>query len=270
MNQSIEDDFSLKGTKKRRMMPNELFGRFSAKSDFIKYFKEGCKFPLRFLIFSIQCNYTFHQTICWTKTFSRKFSSTRRDFSSSTKSTEYVCLCTMSCQWSSCGPWWGKTRSSCSSFPPRCPRAEFLTESISSIFSTLSKESTSNSWLLTHKNSATKPKERQELEKLLRYLRSGGTSFKASPSFRVSQNFFLCSNHMILSWNRTQGKDSPLAEVFIEASASTTKTTQAQYLGHFWWLQSCERRAQTKWECFWTSSLTKIVTLRGCQWQEQG
>ena len=26
------------GSKKRAMMPNELFGKFSAKSDFIKYF----------------------------------------------------------------------------------------------------------------------------------------------------------------------------------------------------------------------------------------
>jgi hypothetical protein len=27
-------------SKKRTMMPNELFGKFSAKSDFIKYFRE--------------------------------------------------------------------------------------------------------------------------------------------------------------------------------------------------------------------------------------
>ena len=29
------------GSKKRAMMPNELFGKFSAKSDFIKYFRDG-------------------------------------------------------------------------------------------------------------------------------------------------------------------------------------------------------------------------------------
>ena len=31
------------GTKKRRHMPNELFGRFSSKADFIRYFKEQRK-----------------------------------------------------------------------------------------------------------------------------------------------------------------------------------------------------------------------------------
>ena len=33
----------LVGTKKRRHMPQELFGRFSSKADFIKYFKETSK-----------------------------------------------------------------------------------------------------------------------------------------------------------------------------------------------------------------------------------
>ena len=28
-------------SKKRTIMPNELFGKFSAKSDFVKYFKEA-------------------------------------------------------------------------------------------------------------------------------------------------------------------------------------------------------------------------------------
>ena len=28
------------GSKKRTMMPNELFGKFSSKADFIRYFKE--------------------------------------------------------------------------------------------------------------------------------------------------------------------------------------------------------------------------------------
>jgi len=31
------------GTKKRRHMPQELFGRFSAKADFIRYFRDNCK-----------------------------------------------------------------------------------------------------------------------------------------------------------------------------------------------------------------------------------
>ena len=33
----------LRGTKKRQHMPQELFGRFSAKSDFIYYFKHNRK-----------------------------------------------------------------------------------------------------------------------------------------------------------------------------------------------------------------------------------
>lgn len=31
------------GTKKRHHMPNELYGRFSAKADFIRYFRDNCK-----------------------------------------------------------------------------------------------------------------------------------------------------------------------------------------------------------------------------------
>ena len=31
------------GSKKRHHMPHELFGRFSSKSDFIRYFRDNCK-----------------------------------------------------------------------------------------------------------------------------------------------------------------------------------------------------------------------------------
>ena len=34
------------GSKKRMMMPNELFGKFSAKSDFIKYFRDSLQLYL--------------------------------------------------------------------------------------------------------------------------------------------------------------------------------------------------------------------------------
>ena len=34
------------GSKKRTMMPNELFGKFSAKSDFIKYFRDSLQLYL--------------------------------------------------------------------------------------------------------------------------------------------------------------------------------------------------------------------------------
>ena len=34
------------GSKKRSMMPSELFGRFSAKSDFIKYFRDSLQLYL--------------------------------------------------------------------------------------------------------------------------------------------------------------------------------------------------------------------------------
>jgi hypothetical protein len=33
-------------SKKRRVLPHELFGRFSAKSDFIRYFKENLQLYL--------------------------------------------------------------------------------------------------------------------------------------------------------------------------------------------------------------------------------
>ena len=39
--QSQQEEFiGSSASKKRRMVPHELYGRFSAKSDFIKYFKE--------------------------------------------------------------------------------------------------------------------------------------------------------------------------------------------------------------------------------------
>ena len=34
----------LRGTKKRRVMTQELMGKFSSKKDFIKYFEESRKF----------------------------------------------------------------------------------------------------------------------------------------------------------------------------------------------------------------------------------
>ena len=34
------------GSKKRTMMPNELFGKFSAKSDFIRYFRDSLQLYL--------------------------------------------------------------------------------------------------------------------------------------------------------------------------------------------------------------------------------
>ena len=43
MNFQQQQPLQLVGTKKRRHMPHELFGRFSSKSDFTRYFKENCK-----------------------------------------------------------------------------------------------------------------------------------------------------------------------------------------------------------------------------------
>ena len=36
--------FQSSGTKKRMVMHHELEGKFKSKSDFLKYFKEACKF----------------------------------------------------------------------------------------------------------------------------------------------------------------------------------------------------------------------------------
>ena len=59
----------LMGTKKRRHMPNELFGRFSSKSDFVRYFREVSKYCSRNLTLSVQCNFTCHRSTCSIKTF---------------------------------------------------------------------------------------------------------------------------------------------------------------------------------------------------------
>ena len=40
----------LVGTKKRRHMPHELYGRFSSKADFIRYFRDNRKSPTLTLI----------------------------------------------------------------------------------------------------------------------------------------------------------------------------------------------------------------------------
>ena len=41
MNAEQQQQVQLVGTKKRRHMPQELFGRFSAKADFIRYFRDN-------------------------------------------------------------------------------------------------------------------------------------------------------------------------------------------------------------------------------------
>ena len=43
-NQVIMQDEA--GSKKRKMLPHELFGKFSAKSDFIKYFRDSLQLYL--------------------------------------------------------------------------------------------------------------------------------------------------------------------------------------------------------------------------------
>jgi hypothetical protein len=43
--------FQSSGTKKRMVMHHELEGKFKSKSDFLKYFKEACKFGVFELTF---------------------------------------------------------------------------------------------------------------------------------------------------------------------------------------------------------------------------
>lgn len=40
------EQISAPASKKRKLMPHDLFGRFSAKSDFIKYFSESLQLYL--------------------------------------------------------------------------------------------------------------------------------------------------------------------------------------------------------------------------------
>ena len=49
----------LRGTKKRRVMTNELIGKFRSKSDFMKYFSENRTYPFfnDVLFCSVQFNF---------------------------------------------------------------------------------------------------------------------------------------------------------------------------------------------------------------------
>ena len=68
MNDFQQQQPQLMGTKKRRHMPNELFGRFSSKVDFIRYFKEQRKSMLLLLTCLCQSNCTALLTTCSTRT----------------------------------------------------------------------------------------------------------------------------------------------------------------------------------------------------------
>ena len=185
----------LNGTKKRRMMPHELFGRFSSKSDFIKYFRESRKSQYLCLILSVQFNCIFLQNIWWTKIFWRRYSSTKRDFWSSIRSREYVCLSMTSYPSSNCGLWWERTKISCNSSLRRCPRAESLIENISSIFWTLSKGNIFSNWSHIPRINDTKLREKPKSERPLKSLKTGGNNSRVFLSSLVSDiySIFACS-----------------------------------------------------------------------------
>ena len=195
MNESEMLSQPLNGTKKRRMMPHELFGRFSSKSDFIKYFRESRKSQYLSLILSVQFNCIFLQNIWWTKTSWRRYSSTKSASWSSMRSREYVSLSMMSYLSSNCGRWWEMTKSSCDSSLQRCPRAESLIENISSIFWTLSKGNIFSNWSLIPRINATKLREKPKHERQSRSLRIGGNNSRVFLSSLVSDinSIFFCS-----------------------------------------------------------------------------
>ena len=49
----------LRGTKKRRVMTQQLMGKFSSKSDFIKYFMESREYNFMFLIYESALSFSF-------------------------------------------------------------------------------------------------------------------------------------------------------------------------------------------------------------------
>ena len=241
------------GTKKRRHMPHELFGRFSAKSDFIKYFKENRK-PFSFrLTFTVQSNFTCLPSICSTKIFSNKSSSRRKVFWNCMKSNGFVFLCMTNYQSSNCGRWWEQMRSSCGIFLRKWRRVEFLIESISSTCWTLFKATIFSSWSNMLNNNETQERQRQRQKKWSRSMMTGGKLSTAFLLFRVSKIFyfqkvllFICSLAAIFVLCRTQRQNSSLAQSKLEACSSVTKTTQDWTLGNLWRVQVVTRRTQTR------------------------
>ena len=44
MEQQPHDNMMLQGTRKRHLPTSEFAGKFACKADFVKYFREHCKF----------------------------------------------------------------------------------------------------------------------------------------------------------------------------------------------------------------------------------
>ena len=240
---------ALMGTKKRRHMPNELYGRFSAKSDFIRYFKENCKSPFSRSTCVIQCNFTYLLNICSIKIFSKKSSPITSNCFDSIKSSEYACLFTMNWLWSRSGQCWSKTRSSWDSFPQRWRRIEFQIENTSSTFSTLSTETISKRWSSMHKINATSQRRWPDKRKPSKSVTTGGTSWTVFLLCHVSTNLNINIENrtfskisMMFVCNRAQRQNSPLTQILLQACPSTEKTTKDFPLWNVWSVQSIDRR----------------------------
>ena len=44
MEQQLQNNMMLQGTRKRHLPTSEFIGKFNCKEDFVKYFREHCKF----------------------------------------------------------------------------------------------------------------------------------------------------------------------------------------------------------------------------------
>lgn len=200
-------------------MPNELYGRFSAKSDFIKYFKENRKNPCSLPAFMFQSSFFCPPSICWTRTSSKKFLLKRKSFFDLMKSKEYVFLSTMSLQWSNSGLWWNQTRSWWSFFRQKWRRVEFQIESTSSMFSILFRESIFRGWSDTRVINVTSLNQWPRQKRLSKSLMTGGIFWTVCLLFLVSQRCFdkleKCVNFQItflVYLNRTQRQNSSLTQ----------------------------------------------------------
>ena len=172
-------------------MPQELFGRFSSKADFIRYFKETSNQTQSFMITPVQCNYTCRLSTWSTKTFSRKSSQKKRNFLSLKKLSGSTCRFSTNSQWSTSGLWRRKTNKSRSTSRTSCPKAVCQTDNISSIFWTRSSHNMWSRLFVMQMLSGTLCQMKPKPKKPSKSRTTGGMPSTRHRSFPVSTSFSL-------------------------------------------------------------------------------
>ena len=139
----------------------------------------------------------------------------------------------MNFQWSRYGRWLRKTNNSCCTSRPSCPKEEYRTENISSIFWTRSSHSMWLRSLVTPMSRETPCQTKPKPEKPSKFQTNGGTPSTQCRSFHVSVSVFLWLPWYLFSKLiffspvcRAKGKNHPLAEVKLQACAARKEETQ--------------------------------------------